>query len=419
MWASWLQRHLCRCFLLLAFFKLIGASAPACAQQIFSISGKQNKTVVPFKFVRNMLVIQLKINNRGPYNFILDTGCGFMMITDPLLIDSINVKYKKKLKIIGLGEGEDLDAWMVAALKVKIAGVEAESASAAILTKDVLELSAFAGIPIHGLIGYDFFNSFPVKINFADSSITVFSAQKSPSLRKGTKVGLQIEEKKPYLLANVNFAQGSPAPLKLLVDLGAGHSLSLESGWNNNGSMPEKYITAANLGVGLSGPVNGYMSRVEMMEIGSYKFKQVITAFPDSCSVMGKLFAIKRNGSIGIDLLKRFVVLFDYQQGYICLKPNCNFKEPFEHDMSGMEYYAAGEGLRRIIVCRVEPGSAADQLGIEKNDELLAINFKEVSRMSLQEIDEILRSKNDRTILLEVLRGNQSAKLLLTLKRRI
>jgi hypothetical protein len=405
--------------LLLAFLGLMGEALPSFGQQTFHILGRQGKAVVPFRFVRNMLIIQLKINNRGPYNFILDTGCGYTMITDPLLIDSINAKIKKRLRIAGVGEGKDLDAWMVPALKIKIAGIEAESASAAVLSKDVLELSAFAGIPVHGLIGFDFFNSFPVKINFADSTITAFSTHKLPGWRKGSKIRIQIEEKKPYLSANVNFAQGLPAPLKLLVDLGAGHSLSVESGWNNNGSMPEKYIAAANLGVGLSGPVNGYMSRVELMEIGNYKFKRVITAFPDSCSVMSKLASIKRNGSIGIDLLKRFIVLFDYQQGYLYLKPNYNFKDPFEHDMSGMEYYAAGDDLRRIIICRVEPGSAAALVGIEKDDELLAINFKEVSRMSMQEIDNILRSKNERTILVEVMRQNVSAKVLLTLKRRI
>ena len=419
MLASWLQRHWCRCFLLLAVFWLTEKPLPICAQQVFTISGRQNKAVVHFKFVRNMLIVQAKINNRGPYNFVLDTGCGYMMITDPLLVDSLNLKYKKKLKITGLGDGKELDAWLVSALHVKIGDIEADNVSAALLGKDVLELSGFAGIPIHGLIGYDFFDSFPVKINFADSTVTAFGTNKLPNCKKWNKIPLQIEGKKPYLVANINFGQGSALPLKLIVDLGAGHPLSVESGWNNSGGMPEKYIAAANLGVGLSGPVNGYMSRVDLMEIGTYKFKQVIAAFPDSCSVMGKLDAVKRNGSIGIDLLKRFVVLFDYRQGYLYLKPNYSYKEPFEHDMSGMEYYAAGAGLNRIIVCRVEPGSAADLLGIEKDDELLAINFKAVSHMSLQEVDDILRSKNERTLLLEVLHHNVQAKVLLTLKRRI
>lgn len=419
MLAYWLQRHLCRYVLLSAVFWLINTGMFVYGQD-FTISGKQHKSVVPFRFVRNMLVVRLQINNRGPYNFILDTGCGLMVITDPLLVDSLNLKQKKKVKVVGLGEGQDLDAWMVPGLNVKMKGIEGENISAAILGKDVLDLSGFAGIPIHGLIGYDFFNSFPVKINFSDSTITAFNTQKLVPWRKATRVPLQVEDKKPYLNANINFKEGLGISAKLLVDLGAGHPLSIESGWNCNGTMPDKYITAANLGIGLNGPINGYMSRIEFMEIGNYKFNQVIAAFPDSCSgATNKLLAVKRNGSIGIDVLKRFVILFDYQHGYLYLKPNYTFKEPFEHDMSGMEYYAAGNDYRRIIICRVEPGSAADKLGIEKDDEILAINFKEVSRMTLQEIDQILRSKNDRSLLLEVMHHQMQATVLLTLKRRI
>ncbi|RYE16275.1 MAG: peptide-binding protein, partial [Sphingobacteriaceae bacterium] len=193
----------------------------------------------------------------------------------------------------------------------------------------------------------------------------------------------------------------------------------IESGWNNYSVKPDKFITTANLGVGLSGPINGFMSRVQGMAIGNYEFKQVVTAFPDSSSAMNKIINTKRDGSIGTDLLKRFIIWFDYRQGYIYLKPNYNFKQPFEHDMSGLEYSAVGDNFRRIIVCRVEPGSAADLLGIEKDDEILAINFKEVGRMTLQEIDEIFRSKNDRTLLLEIMRKQNIAKVLLTLKRRI
>jgi hypothetical protein len=416
--ASWLPKHPFTCVKLLAILWLMVTLLPVCAQS-FVVLGRKSKARVHFKFVRNMMVIQLQINHRGPYNFILDTGSGVMLITDPLLVDSLNLQYKKQVKVIGLGEGTDLDAWMAPQLTVGLKGIEANDVSAAILSKDVLELSAFAGIQIHGLIGYDFFSSFPVKINFADSTITAFSTHKLPSWRKGTRIPLLIEDKKPYLNANIAFKEGARLPVKLVVDLGSGHPLSIENGWNSSNTMPDKYITTANLGIGLSGPINGYMSRVSEMEIGSYQFQQVITAFPDSCSAMNKVPTVKRDGSIGIDVLKRFVVLFDYQQGYLSLKPNFAFKEPFEHDMSGMEYFATGNNYNRIIVCRVEPGSAADHLGIEKNDELLAINLKDVSRMTLQEIDEILRSKNDRTLLLEVLHNNVAETVLLTLKRRI
>ncbi|RYE06675.1 MAG: peptide-binding protein, partial [Sphingobacteriaceae bacterium] len=413
-----MQLHPCWRVLLLAVFWLAGIALTAQAQE-FIVSGNRCKAVIPFRLVRNMVVVQMQINQHGPYNFVLDTGCGLMIITDPKLLDSLNLKYKKQVKVLGLGEGNDLDAWMVPNLKLRIEGVETDQISAAILARDVFDLSAYAGMPIHGLIGYDFFNSFPVKINFADSTLTAFNLKKLPSYKKATKIPLQVEDKKPYLQAQIKFDNRAASSAKLLVDLGAGHPLSIANGWNNCGEKPNKFIAAANLGVGLSGPINGFMSRVQAMEIGSYQFNKVITAFPDSSSAMDKMANTQRDGSIGTDLLKRFIIWFDYRQGFIYLKPNCNFKQPFEHDMSGIEYYAVGNNYRRIVVCRVEPGSAADLLGIEKNDEILAINFKEVGHMTMQEIDEIFRSKNDRTLLLEVARNQNIAKVLLTLKRRI
>ena len=415
---NFVQHYLSRRVLLLAVFWLMWNTLPVCAQD-FTVTGNHCKAVIPFRLVRNMVVVQLQINQHGPYNFILDTGCGLMIITDPKLLDSLSLKYKKKIKVLGLGEGNDLDAWLVPGLKLQLKGVENNQISAAILAKDVFDLSSYAGMPIHGLIGYDFFNSFPVKINFADSTLTAFNLRKSPSYKRTTKIPLLVEDKKPYLQAQVNFDDRPASTEKLLVDLGAGHPLSLENGWNNCGEKPDKFIAAANLGVGLSGPINGFMGRVQAMEIGSYQFDKVVTAFPDSSSAMDKMANISRDGSIGTDLLKRFVIWFDYRQGFIYLKPNSNIKQPFEHDMSGIEYYAVGNNFSRIIVCRVEPGSAADLTGIEKNDEILAINFKKVGHMTLQEIDEIFRSKNDRTLLLEVMRDQSIAKVLLTLKRRI
>jgi C-terminal processing protease CtpA/Prc len=101
------------------------------------------------------------------------------------------------------------------------------------------------------------------------------------------------------------------------------------------------------------------------------------------------------------------------------LKPNVTFPEPFEHDMSGMEYYAAADGLKHIIISRVEAGSAADAVGIEKDDEIVAINFKPVGEMSLEQIDNLLKSKDERTLLLEVYHDHKYDNVIITLKRRI
>jgi C-terminal processing protease CtpA/Prc len=101
------------------------------------------------------------------------------------------------------------------------------------------------------------------------------------------------------------------------------------------------------------------------------------------------------------------------------LKPGILYKEPYEHDMSGLEYYASGTDYQHVIISRVEPGSAGDLIGLEKGDEIVTINFRAVSKMNLEEIDALFKSKDERTILLEIFHDNKYDQVIITLKRRI
>jgi hypothetical protein len=383
--------------------------------QYFDLENGKKHVTIPFKMIRDMIIIQLKINNKGPFNFILDTGVGLMLITDPKLADSINVADKRTLKIAGIGDGDDFEAYITSVLNIKILGLVSYDVGAAILKTDHFGLSNYAGMPIHGLLGYEFFNNLAVKIDLTDSTLSVSRPKDLRLFRKGDKVPISIEDRKPYVQTKITFPNGSRSNNKLIVDLGAGHALSLENIIQKHG-LPEKFV-AANLGVGLTGPVNGFLSRVKEMEIGRFKIKNVITSFPQGDQFAG--LSVKRDGNMGIGILKRFQVIIDYPDSAIYLKQGPNFKDPFEHDMSGLEYYSDGKDLDRIIISRVEPGSPADNIGLEKGDEILGINLKPVIKMTLEQIDNIFKSQSDRSLLIEIYHDGKKDSMILTLKRRI
>lgn len=363
-------------------------------------------------------MIKLKINGRGPFNFILDTGVGLMVITEPKLVDSINLQNKRTIKMSGLGEGDAFEAYVTPPLKIEIPNLTSYDVAAAILKTDHFNLSNFVGIPIHGLLGYEFFNNLAVKLSFIDSAITVYRPKDVRKFRKGEKLPMTVEYHKPYIKAKVMLPNGTERMSKLVIDLGAGHPVSLENMIKKNG-LPQKFIIA-NLGVGLAGPIFGFLSRIDELDLGKYRLKKVITSFPnDYDEATMKSLSVPRDGNLGVGILKRFTVVFDYPDNAIYLKPNANFGDPFEHDMSGIEYYAAGEGFKHLVISRVEPGSAADAVGLEKDDEITSINFKPVGDMTLEEIDNLLKSKNDRSLLIEVYHDHRFDRVILTLKRRI
>jgi hypothetical protein len=251
-----------------------------------------------------------------------------------------------------------------------------------------------------------------VKLDFGDSTITAYRPADTSQFKKWSKIPITIENHKPYLQAKIYLPDGRIKQSKLIVDLGAGNPLSLE-----NGELPEKCIQA-NLGNGFNGPINGFISRINKIDLGKFDIKNLISTFPETDSIKN-MVKVKRDGNLGIGLLERFTVVLDYPGHRIYLKPGPYCRVPFEHDMSGLDYYAAGDGFKHIIISRVEPGSAGDEIGLKKDDEIVSINSKPVNGMTIEEVDDIFKSQNDRNLLLGIYREKKYDKVILTLKRRI
>jgi hypothetical protein len=402
-----------RAVLLLSFFSTFMAPAKA---QYFDLKATRTRANIPFKMIRDLIIIQMDINGKGPYNFILDTGVGLMLITDPKLVDSLNIANKRTIKISGLGKGDEYEAYITSALKIEIPGLDSYDVAAAILKTDHFGLSNFTGMPIHGLIGYEFFANLVVRIDFRDSVITVLRPKQGSFSNKGHKIPLTIENRKAYLQAKVTLANGVKTNDRLLFDLGAGHPLSLENVIKKYG-MPDKFILA-NLGQGLTGPIEGFITRVNEVEVGKYKLKNVITSLPEEDKLKDPMEP-PRDGNLGIGILKRFVLIVDYPDSVLYLHPDQRLDEPFEHDMTGMEYYKSGEDFDHLIISRIEPGSPADELGLEPGDDIVWINFKLAGKMTLQQIDDIFKSGPDRNLLMMVYHEKKTDHVVLTLKRRI
>jgi hypothetical protein len=94
-----------------------------CYGQYFQLNENSKRVTMDFKMIRNMIIIKLDINGKGPYNFILDTGVGIMVITDPALIDTLNIPHKRLTKLAGLGNNDGFDAYATCPLHISMPGL--------------------------------------------------------------------------------------------------------------------------------------------------------------------------------------------------------------------------------------------------------------------------------------------------------
>jgi hypothetical protein len=185
--------------------------------------------------------------------------------------------------------------------------------------------------------------------------------------------------------------------------------------------LPDKVIRA-NLGRGLNGSIDGHIGRIEKFRIGKFEFNDVLASFPDSLS-----FSLKfnenfdgRQGSIGGEFLRRFVITFNYRDGYLIIKPlRTKFRETFEHDMSGMEVRAKGNLYSDFTVTFVTPGSQADLAGIKENDKIIFMNNKHFKELNINDIYKNLSKKEGTEIELFVRRNGELKFCYFKLKRVI
>ena len=385
--------------------------------QNFEFSNDRKKDAINMILIKNLVIIPVYINEKGPFNFILDTGVGPMIISDPSIADSLNIKDLRTIKISGLGKGGEIEAYVTTSLHARIGKATLEHIPTAVLKEDLFRLSSYVGMPIHGLLGYHFFKSFIVELKYSTKRVIFYLPSYGKKI-KGERIPLEMINDKPYAKIEIESPELGALTLKMLVDNGASHAISLEILNKKPFPLPPVSILA-NLGMGLGGLISGSIGRVPVVKLGSFQLNNVLTSFPKYEEVAGKVLLNDRNGNLGADILSRFDVTFDYADTAMYLRKNGGFNRPFQHDMAGMEVYSDDTQLKRYYIGRIEPGSPAELGGLEADDEIIYLNFIPASGYSLTEINKVFREGDDKTVIITILRKGQLNIKVIKLKQRI
>lgn len=364
----------------------------------------------PFELKANLILIKIVIDNSDSLNFVLDTGVRGTILLDTTINDQINTSYSRPIKIRGLGPNDVYEAMVSTGHTIHFGNIKGNFQNIVILQEDLINLSDFIGVKIHGIIGSDIFKRFNIKINYYQKRLTFSEPENYKHKKwKGEKVDLYFEKSKPYIKsASILLNDQIFDSLNLVVDTGGSHALLL-----NQEAIPPALIASklvdGNLGRGLSGKLSGKLGRVSKFNFAGRKFKKVITAYPENMEIgtEEERFAAFRQGSVGGEILKRFIITFNYQQEIMVLKPiSSEIKRPFTSDMSGIDLKHDSE-TKEFEVVSIVPNSAAEQGGLLPGDTILFVNKIPASTLSLSEIYQEFRKKNGYPIFMIIRRDNE------------
>ena len=159
---EWMLRYILATITFVAFLAFSSSNA----------AGNEAAVTIPFDYVKHEIVVSVRIDNAGPFLFLLDTD------TTPSVIDSTLAK-KLSLRVTGAagsGSGQGNGSFKVVpvtipSMQIGSLGVRRLDA----LTGDVSFLHRL-GVPIEGILGTSFLHGRVVEIDYASRKLTLLSS---------------------------------------------------------------------------------------------------------------------------------------------------------------------------------------------------------------------------------------------------
>lgn len=418
----------------------------------FSQSGltlvQRPKAVIPFQLINNLIFIKLKVNGVD-LTFLVDSGVSETILFS---LDDKEISFNKveKIKFSGLGENADVEGLHSTDNIVSIGKFLSDAHhSIYIILDENINFSSHVGIPVNGIIGYQLFKNNVVDINFKSKKMTFLSPEKfkKKRVRNFVKIPLTFTANKPYVMTEVEI-QKKRQPAKMLLDLGNSDAVWLFPQALKDDSIMLKGITDY-LGRGFSGDIYGERARIKKITLADYEFKTPIVAIPETSSIRSVTLAPERKGSIGNEILRRFRLIFDYQNATVFLRPNGDLREAFLFNGSGMAVqhdgmqwaqdlvkietrrtddseiplYKAEQEFRykfvlkpQFSVASCRENSPCSVAGIRRGDRLISVNKKRAGELTLEKINHLLRGPDGTPVSLLIERDGRIIQLQMKLK---
>ena len=401
---------LCLCAGWMLFPDVVTAASPS--GQV--LPGDARVTTVPFKLIHNKILVPVRINGSAIYDFVLDTGSPVMLLAAPELADSMQLERGRRLTMHGAGRGEAPEAWRSTGATLSI-----------VTTGDIIELTgepifvlaenpsfgAYLGVRSYGIVGRALFDRFVVEIDFELNRLVLHDPERYVYQGLGEVIALRLVGGHPHCEGTLVLPNGDRRRLDLVIDSGAGSALTvIEDG---SGGLPAPASAVPRrLGRGLNGEIQGVVTRLPRLELGSMILNDIVTSFARRQSGI----APRAQANLGADVLRRFRVVFDYRHRRMILEPGAGIDEPFDIDMSGLLLRAEGIELDQLIIEQVREGSPAALVGIEAGDELVAMDGQQVT---LEQAVRLLRTRDGYVLPLTLDRDGRKLEKQLTLKQDI
>lgn len=340
---------------------------------------------IPIEVSGSHILTSVFVNGRGPYDFFIDTGAGATCV-DAALAESLGLASQGAVEAKGVGGTTTVSYARVDSLGVRGATL----LSQAIVALPLANIGALMGRHLAGILGYDFFSRFVVRIDYEKGTMSLFDPAGFEPPRRATSLPITLEANVPAVEGVVS---GRHKGL-FRIDTGSGSSLDLHGPFVAEHRLMDSARRVVHRPfAGVGGMHLGAVARLDTFAIGTFVMTDLVTGLSEATE--GAFASASFAGNIGGGILRRFTVTLDYEGKRIFLEPNARFGERDTFDRSGMALTRDGDALRAE---HVEEGAPAWRAGVRPGDHILSVNGKPSARWRDEDLSQALRAKPGKTV---------------------
>jgi predicted aspartyl protease len=251
-----------------------------------------------------LILLPVHVNDRGPFDFILDTGAGTSLLTPELA-------KQLKVKIVGSKEGQSAGG-KVAVLLAKadsLAVGDARIGDVDLGVVDLAHVGKTIGAKIDGDLGYNFLKHFRVTINYRDCEIRFDDPKRVEAFERAAKTEVPIRlasPAKPLLLIDVHLNGRGP------------FQFAIDTGTSTTAITPQlaSELGVANSPIGTGTTAGAHVDvragNIESFQLGGAKIDNMTVVVADFFEMLSAAIGAKLDGIVGYNFLRNYKVAIDY-----------------------------------------------------------------------------------------------------------
>jgi hypothetical protein len=244
--------------------------------------------------------ISVNLNGRAPRWWAVDTGASECII-DSTAAGNARVQTSGHRQIHGAGKGTVRLDSVRGSVHVIVRGVDLPACD----HFGVVNLRNASGSArsLGGILGYEFFARYVVRIDFAEHTLKLYDPAKFRYAGSADTIPLEFVGKQPHVAVRIKTAHRKEVTRHLLVDTGSDDAVD-DSSVRRNPRGPA--VTVATTGLGAS--YDAVIGTLDTVRIGRSTFTKV----PGVASEIGL---------VGNGIWSRFVCVFDYAHKRMFVEP--------------------------------------------------------------------------------------------------